>query len=49
MSEKHTIYGTNLDDVLEEAEQPGNVIDYQPGTHFSTGSTLSQSSSLAWA
>ncbi|TYT60537.1 energy-coupling factor transporter transmembrane component T family protein [Natrialba swarupiae] len=34
MSEKHTIYGTNLDDVLEEAEQPGNVIDYQPGDTF---------------
>lgn len=31
MSEDYDIYGTPLNDILEEAEQPGNVIDYQPG------------------
>lgn len=31
MSTDYDIYGTELNDVLEEAESPGNVIDYLPG------------------
>jgi len=31
MSTDYDIYGTDLNDVLEEAESPGNVIDYLPG------------------
>lgn len=31
MNGDHDIYGTDLNRILEEAEQPGNVIDYQPG------------------
>lgn len=31
MSTDYDIYGTDLNDILEEAESPGNVIDYLPG------------------
>lgn len=32
MTKEHEIYGRPLQTVLEDAEQPGNVIDYQPGS-----------------
>lgn len=32
MTKEHEIYDRPLQTVLEDAEQPGNVIDYQPGT-----------------